>query len=103
VAVSHARNGCVVRGRAAESHCHFAEPGNTVALLTFVEIQFDQPMLPPADAIPCVVSVVSMKSPGAICSVQYNPTNHTFRIPLLALATECGSRWSGTRSKFRPC
>lgn len=60
------------------------KPGSTVALLTFAEIQFDQPMLPPTEAMPCVVSVVGAKNPGAICSVQYNPTNRTFRIPLLS-------------------
>jgi len=58
--------------------------GSTVALLTFVEIQFDQPMLPPTEARPCVVSVVGAKNPGAICRVEYDPTNRTFRIPLLA-------------------
>jgi len=60
------------------------ETGSTVALLTFAEIQFDQPMAPPSEAISCVVSVPAMKSPGAICSVEYNSTSHTFRIPLLA-------------------
>jgi len=60
------------------------KPGSTVALLTFAEIQFDQPMLPPTEARPCVVSVVGAKNPGAICRVEYNPTNRTFRIPLLA-------------------
>jgi hypothetical protein len=60
------------------------KPGSTVALLTFAEIQFDQPMLPPTEARPCVVSVVGAKNPGAICRVEYNPTNRTFRIPLLS-------------------
>ena len=41
-------------------------------------------MMPPSEAIPCVVSVLGAKGPGAICSAQYNPTNRTFRIPLLS-------------------
>jgi hypothetical protein len=59
-------------------------PGSEVALLTFAEIQFDQPMAPPETAFPYLVGKLE---PGQtlelIPKVLYDPATRTFRLPLL--------------------
>jgi hypothetical protein len=57
--------------------------GSQVSFRTFLEIQFDQPMTPPAEAFPYLLSEPDMKEPRMISRVQYDATKHTFRIPLL--------------------
>jgi len=58
--------------------------GSTATLLSFVEIQFDQPMMPPAVAFPWLGSQSNaFRTADLIANVRYNPSNHTFRLPLL--------------------
>jgi len=57
--------------------------GSTATLLTFVEIQFDQPMMPPAEAFPWLSQTNVMRTAELIANVRYNASNHTFRLPLL--------------------
>ena len=58
-------------------------PGSQVPFRTFLEIQFDQPMTPPAEAFPYLLSEPSMKEPRMISQVQYDGIKHTYRIPIL--------------------
>ena len=57
-------------------------PGSQVPFRTFLEIQFDQPMTPPAEAFPYLLSKPGMKEPRMISRVQYDAARHTFRIPV---------------------
>jgi C-terminal processing protease CtpA/Prc len=57
--------------------------GSRVPFRTFLEIQFDQPMTPPVEAFPYLLSGPGTKDPKMISRVQYEAAAHTFRIPLL--------------------
>ena len=50
---------------------------------TFLEIQFDQAMTPPAEAMPYLLSEPGLKEPRMISRVEYDAAKHAFRIPLL--------------------
>jgi hypothetical protein len=62
-------------------------PGSEVPVLTFVDIQFDQPMAPPADASPYLVDQSDEEKPGMtprmIPHVEYDAAKRVFRLPLL--------------------
>jgi hypothetical protein len=58
-------------------------PGSQVSFRTFLELQFDQPMAPPEEAFPYMVSKSGADEPRMISRVEYDATRHTFRIPLL--------------------
>ena len=57
--------------------------GSQVPIRTFLEIQFDQPMSPPTEAFPCLVSERGAREPRMISRIQYDTAKHVFRIPLL--------------------
>jgi hypothetical protein len=57
--------------------------GSSVPFRTFLEIQFDQPMVSPSESLPYLLSGQGMKEPRMISRVQYDATKRTFRIPLL--------------------
>ncbi len=57
--------------------------GSKVGLLSFVEIQFDQPMAPPDEACPFIPHRDFSEGAGMINAVEYNPAQRTFRVPLL--------------------
>ena len=59
-----------------------------VARLTFAEIQFDQPMAPPSQAFPYLVSPAGTDRPELIPSLQYDAAKHTFRLPLVLKASQ---------------
>jgi Peptidase family S41/Tricorn protease C1 domain len=63
-------------------------PGSQVPFRTFLEIQFDQPMTPPAEAFPYLVSKAGSNEPRMISRVQYDVARHAFRIPLLLAPNE---------------
>jgi hypothetical protein len=74
-------------------------PGSRVAFRTFLEIQFDQPMTPSAEAFPYLLSEPGAKEPRMISRVQYDVARHTFRIPLLLPPNEkVGFTITGFRS-----
>jgi hypothetical protein len=58
-------------------------PGSRTPCRTFLEIQFDQPMTPPAEALPYLHSAPGGKDPLIISRIQYDAAKHTFCIPLL--------------------
>jgi len=64
--------------------------GSQVPLLTSVEIQFDQPMTPPSEALPCLSSPDEMSGflPALVSHVEYDPSSHTFRLSLLLPANK---------------
>jgi hypothetical protein len=57
--------------------------GSRVPFRTFLEIRFDQPMTPPAEAMPYLISEPGLKEPQMISRVEYDAAKHTFRMPLL--------------------
>jgi len=58
-------------------------PGSLVSLLTLVEIQFDQPMAPPSEALPCLAEPAVFPGLVLVSHVEYDAAGHTFRFPLL--------------------
>ncbi|HZM03377.1 MAG TPA: Ig-like domain-containing protein [Candidatus Saccharimonadales bacterium] len=62
-------------------------PGSETPMRTFLEIQFDQPMAPPSEAFPYVVSDDLEGKPLQVSLVQYDAARQTFRI-LLVLAKD---------------
>jgi hypothetical protein len=59
-------------------------PGSRVPYRTFLEVQFDQPMQPPAESLPYLVfKNGSPEWPSLVCHVEYDAASHTFRLPLL--------------------
>jgi hypothetical protein len=58
-------------------------PGSQVPFRTFLEVQFDQPMSPPAEAMPYLLSAPGLKEAQMISRVEYDAAKHAFRIPLL--------------------
>ncbi|HWI59973.1 MAG TPA: S41 family peptidase, partial [Bacillota bacterium] len=63
-------------------------PRSQVAQVTFVEIQFDQPMAPPEQAFPYLVAPPGAARPEMIPYVKYDAAKRTFRIPLVLKAKE---------------
>ncbi len=57
--------------------------GSEVPVLTFVEIEFDQPMSPPTDALPRVAGEFDRETAQMIQHVEYDATTRSFRLPLL--------------------
>lgn len=58
-------------------------PNSQVAALTFLEVQFDQPMAPPNESLLHLPANSSREAPRMISRVEYDPATHAFRIPLL--------------------
>jgi hypothetical protein len=74
-------------------------PGSEVPFRTFLEIQFDQPMTPPAEAFVCLLSERGAKEPRMISRIQYDDARHAFRVPLLLPPNEkVGFTLTGFRS-----
>jgi hypothetical protein len=58
--------------------------GGSGTLLTFIKVQFDQPMMPPPEGLPWLGSQTNIwKQAGLIPYVTYNPSNYSFRMPVL--------------------
>jgi hypothetical protein len=61
--------------------------GSEVPRLTFVELQFDQPMAPPEDTVPTLVDQSGESRPwlmpAAILHAEYVAVRHSYRLPLL--------------------
>ncbi len=58
-------------------------PGSDVPVLTFLEIEFDQPMSSPTEGWPYVAGPFNLEKPQMISHVEYDPSRRTFRLPLL--------------------
>jgi hypothetical protein len=58
-------------------------PGSQTSFLTFLEIQFDQPMMPPGQGCPCLLFEDDPDGPRIISRIQYDAAKRAFRIPLL--------------------
>ncbi len=58
-------------------------PESHVPIRTFLEIQFDQPMVPPEASPPWLLSDSEIPEFRMVSRVQYDAIKHTFRIPLL--------------------
>jgi hypothetical protein len=68
-------------------------PGSVVPYRTFLEVQFDQPMKPPAEALPYLIKGTgsNLKEATLICHVEYDAASHTFRLPMLLFPKEKSS------------
>ncbi len=71
--------------RRAAPHATSISPasGSQTGVLTTLEIQFDQPMAPPEEASPCLISDDPRKGPLPISKIEYDAVKHLFRIPLV--------------------
>lgn len=62
-------------------------PGSEVPMRTFMDIAFDQPMSPPTEGLPWVVARSGREGPQGnpqlIPRVEYDATQHSFRLPLI--------------------
>jgi len=61
----------------------FPATGSEVPSQTFLEIQFDQPMAPPNEAIAFLISEPGAARPRMIYHPDYDAGQHLFRIPLM--------------------
>ena len=60
-------------------------PGETLPVLTLLEITFNQPMMPPDQSPPYLrtIGIGGFSLPALIPSFDYDPTSHTFTVPVL--------------------
>jgi hypothetical protein len=58
-------------------------PGSSVPILTYLEIQFDQPMASPSESCPFLLDTPGAEEIQLFPDVQYDAAKHTFRMPLL--------------------
>ena len=70
-------------------------PGSDVSRLTFIEVQFDQPMASPKEAFPYLVVPPTARNPEQMLRgtpemprwLQYDPVKHAFRLAVVLPAT----------------
>jgi len=60
-------------------------PGSQVPYRALLELQFDQPMKPPSEALPFLNKHYDPKEPTLVPRVRYDPGSHTFGLSLLLL------------------
>lgn len=72
------------------AHLLTASPAtnSSTPLLSFVELQFDRPMMPPGQAFPYLLhDNFDGMGPTLLASVNYNPDRHSFKVPILLRAS----------------
>jgi len=62
---------------------YFPQPGATTALMTYVKLTFDQPMMRPESIFPYLKKTSSLDGPYIIDNIDYDPATYTFTFPVL--------------------